>query len=272
MEMIEYTTASRMAEVYRTQTQRLRAAMLEVQEACDNIAAVMVGEAGRDYYFRVTCQHRGQTADRDTIEKQMKVAAWRSIIDHVGIKKLMSSKRREELDAALDERRANTNADNFPDISEETIIGVLQGYASSADDLLSESIREEYDYFKPQLRSDYKTNQKSVDNAKLERKIIKEYAVQRWSKCWSVSHYVEPHLIALDNIFHLLDGKGTVKGYRGPLIDAIGGCGDAGAGSTDYFEFRCFKNRNLHLTFKRLDLLEKFNAICGRAWLPAKAS
>src|SRR5436190_20361060 len=32
---------------------------------------------------------------------------------------------------------------------------------------------------------------------------------------------------------------------------------------TDYFKFRCFRNRNLHQEFKRLDLVAKLNAIAG---------
>jgi hypothetical protein len=36
-----------------------------------------------------------------------------------------------------------------------------------------------------------------------------------------------------------------------------------GSGETEYFRFKCCRNHNLHLEFKRLDLVEKLNAIAG---------
>jgi len=59
-----------------------------------------------------------------------------------------------------------------------------------------------------------------------------------------------------------LDGNGTIKTHRGPLIDAIEATKD-GTGETEYFRFKCFRNRNLHLEFKTLDLVAKLNAVAG---------
>lgn len=36
-----------------------------------------------------------------------------------------------------------------------------------------------------------------------------------------------------------------------------------GVGETEMFAFRCFRNGNLHLRFKRLDLLKRLNEIAG---------
>lgn len=36
-----------------------------------------------------------------------------------------------------------------------------------------------------------------------------------------------------------------------------------GPGETDLFAFRCCANGNLHLRFRRLDLLARFNQIAG---------
>jgi hypothetical protein len=60
----------------------------------------------------------------------------------------------------------------------------------------------------------------------------------------------------------LLDGKGVPGGYASPLMDAIQ-TSRTGTGETDYFEFRCCVNRNLHITFKRLDLVKQLNAVAG---------
>lgn len=70
----------------------------------------------------------------------------------------------------------------------------------------------------------------------------------------------------MENVFHALDGKGSIsKSHRGLLVDAIEALewrGD-GRGETELFEFRCFRNGNLHLRFKRLDLLKRFNQRAG---------
>ena len=74
-------------------------------------------------------------------------------------------------------------------------------------------------------------------------------------------HDRRAHCMTLDNIMHLLDGKGIIKGSNGPLVEAINST--VGVGETEYFRFKCFINSNLHLEFKRQDLLDKFNQIAG---------
>jgi hypothetical protein len=67
--------------------------------------------------------------------------------------------------------------------------------------------------------------------------------------------------VALENVFSALDGKGSIaRNYRTELETAMR---VSAQGETTYFRYRACKNRNLHLEFKRLDLLQKFNAIAG---------
>lgn len=70
----------------------------------------------------------------------------------------------------------------------------------------------------------------------------------------------EQELLAIDGVFHLLDGKGIMREHRGPLVKAIVECQD-GRGETELFRFKCFKNGNLHLEFKRLDLVQELNLL-----------
>lgn len=51
-------------------------------------------------------------------------------------------------------------------------------------------------------------------------------------------------------------------GYRSPLVDAINTT-DSYVVETDMFRVKCYINGNIHLEFKRLDLLKKFNAVAG---------
>ena len=47
---------------------------------------------------------------------------------------------------------------------------------------------------------------------------------------------------------------------------------ETGTAETEYLSIKCFKNTNAHITFKRLDLVEKMNKIIAKHYpgaLPA---
>lgn len=84
-------------------------------------------------------------------------------------------------------------------------------------------------------------------------------------KEWDMLHVAyrsDQKLTALDNVFQLLDGKGPVQSYYGPLYDEIQRS-LAGTGETEFFKFKCCLNGNLHLEFKKMDLVAKLNAVVG---------
>ncbi len=60
----------------------------------------------------------------------------------------------------------------------------------------------------------------------------------------------------------MIDGRGPIKSYHGPLYDAITDSSD-GTGKTDYFKFRCCINGNLHLEFLKADLVARLNVVAG---------
>lgn len=66
----------------------------------------------------------------------------------------------------------------------------------------------------------------------------------------------------IENAFLMLDGKGPGKEYNSLLQIAIE-ASTTGEGETEYFRFRCHKNRNLHLWFKRMDLVTEMNKAAG---------
>jgi len=46
------------------------------------------------------------------------------------------------------------------------------------------------------------------------------------------------------------------------ILTALQTAGD-GKGETNYFVFQCYQNNNIHLTFKRLDLVKLLNQVAG---------
>lgn len=77
------------------------------------------------------------------------------------------------------------------------------------------------------------------------------------------SYHHQQELTAIDGIFHLLDGRGIMRENMGPLVKAIDATDNTGRGETEFFRFKCYKNRNLHLEFLRLDLVKQLNGLAA---------
>jgi hypothetical protein len=66
----------------------------------------------------------------------------------------------------------------------------------------------------------------------------------------------------LDRLFQVLDGKTPPShiGDAGSLVSTASHAHDKGC-ETDYFRFELYRNGNLHIVFKRPDLVAKANKI-----------
>lgn len=165
----------------------------------------------------------------------------------------MSVAKRKEFDQQLEKGE-------LPDINEQTITTILLGLAGQAADFATEAAKEVFAILRPQGHwgGEYKTN-----NAfRVGRKVILPHRVESGygPGKFRANYYREQELVAIDGVFHLLDGKGVMREHRGPLVNAILNSPD-GRGETDYFKFKCFKNTNLHLEMKRLDLVQELNLL-----------
>jgi len=198
----------------------------------------------------------------EKIERELRRSAWRRILAISQINKMLSIKRAEEMAERLERG-------DLPDITLDEVLSMMHSVVDNADDFVKEAAAEVFDVLRP-ARDDrygnkYVTNQKNGKYDLGEKVILSGY-VERWSYQgnWHINHYRQKNLIAVDRVFHALDGNlsGMDVSYQGPLCDAIG-MTKTGQGETEYFRFACFKNNNLHLWFKRMDLVAKLNAING---------
>jgi hypothetical protein len=198
-------------------------------------------------------------SDKEKALQNLRVSAWRAIVNNLGLYKVMSLKRTRTFDENCEEGK-------LPEINTENVHGFLEDVLGNAHEIAIESVREIYAWLRPGAKrhDPYKTNQKNA-RWKLGKKIILRSIldIHFGGRFW-VSVYQTDYLRQLDRIMHLLDGAGIPDGYQSPLIDAINTITlPEQAGETTYFSFRCFQNGNLHLTFKRLDLVERLNATAG---------
>jgi vancomycin resistance protein YoaR len=199
-----------------------------------------------------------------TIEKKLRSEAWKVIIDQLGVRKILSVKRAEELDKQLHDWK------DMPEITVQNVYDTMTAMVAQSKDFLEEAVQEVYKFLRPassQFQSSYKTNMKNA-RWELGNKVIIPYAV---SAGWGIGKYranpyFEKNLVAVDKVFYALDSKGVPEGYLSPLVDAIN-TSESGNGETDYYKFKCYKNQNLHLEFKRMDLVAKLNQIAGGATL-----
>lgn len=237
----------------------------------ESFAALVAAEERMNAIFTMGDRHRAIRIDasrgryctdfRD-IEKtveMMRRQFWTAIVDRLEIRRALSIEREKALTKAIDEE------DPLP-VTEENVTALVRRFADDLPKLWEEAVREVFAWLRPRGDSwqmtKYKTNQKHARFELGERVVITGAMEGGLFGRPYVGSYTAPRLLALDNVFHGLDGNGTVaKTFHGPLVDAINA--SDGRGETDYFEFRTYKNRSLHIRFLRADLLKRFNAIAG---------
>lgn len=177
--------------------------------------------------------------------------AWRVLVEHLGVKSVMSVAARAKFEHDLERGE-------LPEIGADAILGIVGGLAAQAKDFAREAAKEVFEILRPShphFGGQYKTN----DAFRVGKKVILCWYVERgYQGAFRVNYTHEPHVRAIDGIFHVLDGKGVIKEGKGPLLTAIEESQE-GRGETDYFKFKCFKNHNLHLEMKRLDLVKELN-------------
>lgn len=270
-DLVEYSTASAMAECYEREIANIRRLMVEIGEANGRLLHMFVKEGGYASEFHLQMQYRTRTYDLDAqgaaqIEAHLHRAAWAALVDKLDIRKLMSSDAQRKLNDQLDgySRYSSEKPPDLPPITADNIMAVLTDMIGRSGEFLEEKIREEYAYFKP------RRERLATDNAnRLAEKIIVSYAVEKsWRNSWDIRHSSADHYRALDSIMHMLDGAGISEKYDGDLVSAIRSADITGKGESKYFKFACFLNGNLHLRFKRLDLLALFNQVAAGQNLP----
>lgn len=250
-ELMKRTTITEMVNAWRVSVEEIRQAYALLQGAEERLKSVFMPES---YLFDLSRDRydRSRYDKPDELIKDLKKDAWRALLDRMELRRFLSVQRTKELDTQLE------TGEGLPEIEETQILAMMQETLTNIPNLIEEAVKEVFDYLRPP-HSKYKTN----TEFEIGKRVVLAWALEgRHGGGFYVNHYREANIRAIDNVFHALDGKGMVKTHRGPLIDAICQCKER-QGETVYFKFRCFRNQNLHLEFKRLDLVDKLNQVAG---------
>ena len=260
-ELIEHSSVANMANAWETEMPKIDEALQQIGQSLDVLNAAFQIESYCDFNLRFEMDHGRQAytpGDQDAMQKLRNAfhrRAWAAICRRIEIRKLMSSKRSKELDEQLEGK-----GEALPALTIDNIIGVVNGFASGVPEYLDEVCAEVYEFLVGRRMDGYKTN-KLGD---IGPKRIIEYGVEMWSGgTYRVSHHKSQSLNSLSNVFAMLDGKGPSNEYQGELVASIN-ARQGSQGETTYFRWKAFKNRNLHIEFKRLDLVEELIKRCAK--------
>jgi hypothetical protein len=258
------TTVRELVLAFASAEQDVRAAFAAIVAAEARVNAVFT--LGEEAYkgIRVSAcgnRYHDNFRDADDAVEIMTRAAWKAIVERLELRRFMSIRAYKEMDDALDREK-------LPAITEENVLRFSHDHLARARTYLKEAVGEVFDFLRPRKwtrAGQLKTNA-APDVA--ERVILDSVVTTGWGgKPYRVSHYYSQNLVALENVFNGLAGNGEIaKGYRSALENAIAESAD-GTGETDLFAFKAHKNGALHLRFRRLDLLQRLNALAGGATL-----
>ncbi len=262
-ELARKTTVRDLVAAFQSAADTVRTAFGMIVRAQENLNAAFIQDRYGAIHISATSRRWEDDFDKpeETIER-MKRGAWVCVVQRLELKRLCSIARWKALEEHLEKGK-------LPDITEESVAGFAQGYLDGMAEMHLEAIREVFEWLRPH-HARHKTN----TELEIGERVIIEYALRRAydGKGFRVQHYRSQNLTALENVFSCLDGQGSIsKGYQSELETAIEKA-ENGVGETEYFAFRCYKNQCLHLRFKRLDLLSRFNALAGGLNLKPEAA
>jgi hypothetical protein len=254
---IPRTTLVQMVEAYVLAEQEIKQAFGLMVQARERLRQGF-SQQGETYRFSLNGDGRrhGGRPDYDKPEEIMadvQREAWGCLVEKMELRRVLSNKREQELSKQLE------TGEGLPEIKLENILAMMEGTLNQAGQFIEELVQEVFRWLTSQS-SRYVTNQREEIGPRVIRYCVRRtYSAGRFE----VSYHYHNNVQALDRVFHALDGKGMVSSsYYGPLSDAISKA-EGGKGETEYFRFKCFQNGNLHLEFRRLDLLAKLNQVAG---------
>jgi len=194
--------------------------------------------------------------------------AWRKFIDDLHLREVLSIEARTKLDKQLDEHtRGYGREQPLPPFTEENVFGFFEQTCANIPNLINEALQEVFKWLTP---SQQWTGCKTSNEFKVGKKVVLcNVARPCYSGGLQVNYDRRPQVDALGNALSMLDGKGVRKNTCDKEQDRklVGSYTDAWDHDwrqgrryeDDYLIAKPFSNGNVHVTFKRLDLIEKIN-------------
>jgi hypothetical protein len=215
------------------------------------------GDDNRWIHIRDRYSHRSMNfAEVEGSLTELRRDVWQGLVNRLELRSMMSIAAWEKLEKQIREG-------DPPPIDSESVAQMAEGFRQQMPDMLKEAVEEVFNWLRPR-RDRYKTN----SEFEIPETVCLSWCVeQAFDGGVRPCHTKEQHFTALENVLHALDGRGqTTKEHYSKLSQAIRTAKPAAVGwvgQTEFFKFKAFKNRSLHLKFVRLDLLARLNQLAG---------
>lgn len=244
-----------LVRIYQQAEADIRQGFALIKGAEDNLNQAFSEEGHESIRVQPKYSHSSLSFDRpeDSLEAIQRTI-WRCLVDRLELRRFMSIKAWDDLVRQIDEGPVM-------DVTEENLTAMAEQFKNKLPEMLEAAVQEVFDWLRPR-RNTYKTN----SQFEVGKRVILSHIIDAgWNDNWDVDYHYRQHLTALENVFSALDGKGQVtKDHQSQLEQAIRKLPrSVTVGETPYFRFKCYINRNLHLEFRRLDLLDRFNKTAG---------
>ena len=207
----------------------------------------------REFQFHTSLEHYPIRLLEDNaiekIQKEYDRHAWGYLMDKSGILDLMDKQ-------AKDAWYKETMQGKFPTLNLENVEATFNSLYNDRQGMFERGI---LNIFKA-LTWDYKTNEPS----KFGKKIIIDYIFDSKYGSFSYGHRIDS-IDDLDRALHILDSK-PEPDYKTKATSLIKDASreDKQETETPYFYAKWYLKGSCHLTFKRMDLIEKMNKILSK--------
>jgi len=246
-ELMEHQKLSAIVENYEKAREEIRQAFDLLVAAKERLTGLLgeyrdeiFPERISDYHLRDTAKECANLVRRNT---------WRYLLDQMQVWSIMSDSARNHLQNQIKDN-------NLPEITHENVLGTFQQFYQNADMLFQDAIKEVFNFLRPGRWNKHKTNKQFMIGPKV--------IITCCMNSYGTNHYKDQNLRALDNVFHRLDGKSAPK-YPDGLVTTVNQAMRERKTEieTQYFRCRWYRNGNLHMEFKRIDLLKQLNQYGG---------
>lgn len=197
--------------------------------------------------------NRNRASFTDAMRRHVDRAMWRGLIESTDLERLMDHKARQDFRNQLHE--------DPPEATAENVFATLQGLIGNSDMIFKRGVAEAFSSLDRRFRSH--------DGFKIGSRIALERAFNEHG-IWNHYRKHDEVLRDVERAFFVLDEREVPARYAG-IVGVIDETKRNTPGAwlepraftceTEYFEARAFKNGNLHIWFKRKDLLERVNKL-----------
>ena len=181
--------------------------------------------------------------------RNLDIRVWSHLVKFTNLEMLMDKTSKEELRKSL--------ATNPPEVNEGNVYATLERFLADSEMIWKRGVAECFSKLDRRFRSH--------TGWKIGSRIVLSYCMDE-NGYWSYSSRHRDTIIDIERAFAVLDGNRGQTHYSG-ICDAVDEARRGGWGArqteveSEYFKLRAFRNGNVHLWFKRDDLLVAINRL-----------